>query len=332
MQASQNVKIGSIIALLSFLIYSINDLLLKVVTTDGGLMHNVHGMQAMQVIFVTGSFALIPFILIALTRGGIETLKLKRAGIRLVLLRAFLGLINSIVVILSFKYFPMTQVYTMIFATPLLVTILSIPFLGEKVGWRRWTATIIGFIGVIIAVRPSSDLLQHPIQLAPLLIAVISSMAMIVTRRALAVERTVTIAVWNNIFIISFLIIPMFFLWKDMSKAQFIGCAISGFLGGIAVYLSMESNRFMPASQVAPFQYTQFIWGLLLDWQIFKKTPDSPWVYVGAAVIILSGVYTMFRARKVRRLRFKPRARRRLWLSKKTRQRIQPVVAGGEND
>lgn len=329
-----NPKLGAFLALMAFLIFSSNDSLLKIVTSQDGFMNNSNGLGAIQVIFVTAIFGLIPYTLIALSRGGVQVLRLKRANFRLVFLRSVIGLSTSITVILSFKLFPMTQVYTFIFATPLLVTILSIPFLGEQVGWRRWSATILGFMGVLVAMRPSKALFLDPIQLLPILIPIFASIAMVITRRALAVERSATISVWNNIFLIFFVTLPALFLWQPMSMAQFIGCASSGILGGIAAYISMESNRFMPASQVAPFQYTQFFWGLLLDWRLFKKIPENSWsyqgfnnwVYIGAGVLIFSGIYTMFRTQKVRRLRFKPRARRRLWLSRKQKRKIKAAI------
>ncbi|MFV0431937.1 MAG: DMT family transporter [Alphaproteobacteria bacterium] len=316
---SHHIKIGTILALVSFFIFSSNDLLLKLITLDGGLMHNEKGANILQVMLATSFFALIPYTMIALFKWGPSAFKLQRASIKLVVLRAFFSFFNSLVVIFSFKHLPMTQVYVMIFATPLLVTILSIPFLGEKVGWRRWSATIIGFIGVVIAFRPSLAMFQDPIQLAPLSIAFFASMAIIVTKKALVIERTVTIAIWNNIFLIMYLIIPVFFVWQQMSMIQFTSCAISGFIGGTAAYLFIEANRFMPASQIAPFQYTQFLWGVLIDWRIFKKAPDSLWVYVGAIIIIFSGTYTMFRNRRLRRIRFKPRSRRYLWSRQKSK-------------
>lgn len=329
-----NPKLGAVLALMAFLIFSSNDSLLKIVTSSGGLLNNDNGLNAVQVICITALFGLIPYTLIALSRGGVHVLKLKRANFRLVFLRSLFSLLNAAVVIASFSLFPMTQVYTFIFATPLLVTILSIPFLGEQVGWRRWSATVLGFIGVLVAMRPSQDLFLDPLQLLPLLIPLFSSIIMIITRRALAVERSATISVWNNLFLILFVAVPSFILWQPMSLAQFIGCASSGILGGIAAYISMESNRFMPASQVAPFQYTQFFWGLLLDWRLFKKIPENNWsyqgfnnwVYIGAMILIFSGVYTMFRTQKVRRLRFKPRARRRLWLSRKQKRKIKAII------
>ncbi len=328
-----NPKLGALLAIIAFFIFSSNDSLLKVVTSQGGLLSNANGLNAIQVICVTAIFALIPYTLIALSRGGVQVLKLKRASIQIILLRTFFGLCNSVAVIASFSLFPMTQVYTFIFATPLLVTVLSIPFLGEKIGWRRWSATILGFIGVLVAMRPSREMFLEPLQLLPLLIPIFSSIIMIITRRALAVERSATISVWNNLFLIICVSVPAMFLWQPMSMSQFFGCAFSGILGGIAAYISMESNRFMPASQVAPFQYTQFFWGVLLDWRLFKKIPENSWsyqgfnnwVYMGALILIFSGVYTMFRAQKVRRLRFKPRARRRLWISKSRKKKLKNI-------
>ncbi len=327
-------KLGALLALMAFFIFSSNDSLLKIVTSKDGFLNNDNGLGAIQVIFITAIFGLIPYTCIALSRGGVYVLKLKRANFRLVFMRSIIGLLVAITVILSFKLFPMTQVYTFIFATPLLVTVFSIPFLGEKVGWRRWTATLLGFIGVLVAMRPSQELFLDPIQLLPILIPIFASIAMIVTRRALAVERSVTISVWNNLFLILFVFIPTIIMWQPMSIAQFLGCAFSGILGGTAAYISMESNRFMPASQVAPFQYTQFFWGLLLDWRIFKKIPENSWnyqgfnnwVYVGATILIFSGVYTMVRTQKVRRLRFKPRARRRLWISQKQKRKFKKIT------
>ncbi len=107
-------------------------------------------------------------------------------------------------------------------------------------------------------------------------------------------------------------------------------CLVSGVLGGTAFFLVLEANRFMPACQYAPLQYSQFLWGMLLDWQVFGVLPKDKYVYIGAAIIIISGIYTMERKRKVRLERFNPRSRRRLWLYKRhlslkaKKQKIHP--------
>ncbi len=314
---SQNIKLGAILALVAFFIHSSNDTITKLISTQGGILDNAVAMQPFQLILITNICANITYFIIAMGRGGLSALVIKRASVKIILLRAVLSILLGFVVIFSFKTFSMTQVYTMIFATPLLVTVLSVLFLGEKVRWRRWTATTIGFIGVLIAVRPSHTLLLNPIELFPLLIAVLSAIVLIITMKAIAVERSITVAYWNSLFMIVILAVPVILTWQSISSLQLLLSIISGILGGTAFFLILEANRFMPASQFAPLQYSQFIWGLVLDWQVFGILPKDIYVYIGAAIIIGSGIYTMERKRKVRIERFKPRSRKRLWLYKK---------------
>lgn len=313
---SQNVKLGAILALFAFFIYSCNDSITKLVSSEGGVLGNIAGIKPFQLLLITNICANITYLIIAMGRGGFPALALKRASIKIILLRAVLSVFLGFVVIFSFKTFAMTQVYTMIFATPLLVTVLSVFFLGETVRWRRWTATTIGFIGVLIAVRPSHTLLLNPIELFPLLIALLSAIVLIITMKAVAVERSITVAFWNSLFIVSILILPVILTWSSMSKLQFLLAIVSGIIGGIAFFIVLEANRFMPASQFAPLQYSQFVWGLILDWQVFGILPKDIYVYIGAVIIIGSGIYTMERKRKLRKERFNPRSRKRLWLYK----------------
>ncbi len=314
---SQNIKLGAILALLAFFIHSSNDTITKLVSSEGGVLNNIAGIKPFQLLLITNICANITYLIIAMGRGGFSALVIKRASVKIILLRAVLSVFLGFVVIFSFKTFAMTQVYTMIFATPLLVTVLSVFFLGETVRWRRWTATTVGFIGVLIAVRPSHTLLLNPIELFPLLIALLSAIVLIITMKAIAVERSITVAYWNSLFIVLILILPVILTWQPISSLQLFLAIISGILGGSAFFIMLEANRFMPASQFAPLQYSQFIWGLILDWRVFGILPKDIYVYIGAAIIIASGIYTMERKRKVRKERFKPRSRKRLWLYKK---------------
>jgi drug/metabolite transporter (DMT)-like permease len=211
---------------------------------------------------------------------------------------ALLG--SSIFFITGLSYLPIAEAAATAFIAPVFVTGLSILFLREKVGVRRWIATTVGLIGVLVVVRPGTSAF-HPAAVFPILSALGWAVALVLTRKITGVDRAITTMAFSAVtgFLVMSVIVP--FYWIAPSWPQIllgVGIGMSSTLGHWIVVLAF---RYADASVLAPFSYVQLVWVTLLGFVVFSEVPDI-WTFVGAAIIISSGVYTAHRERQ-RRLR-----------------------------
>jgi drug/metabolite transporter (DMT)-like permease len=212
-----------------------------------------------------------------------------------------LGLLcSSIFFIVALRFLPIAEATATGFISPLLVTGLSILFLAEKVGLRRWIATIVGLAGVLIIVRPGTAAF-NPAAIFPILSALGWATALVLTRKISGADRTVTTMAYSAI--VGFLVLSVFvpFSWVTPAWPQIllgVGIGVSSTFGHWIVVLAY---RYADASVLAPVTYVQLIWVALLGFFVFGEIPDA-WTFSGAGVIISSGLYTAHRER-VRRSR-----------------------------
>ena len=186
---------------------------------------------------------------------------------------------------LAMRFLPLTVTGALMFTMPLMVTALSGPFLGEKIGWRRWAAVGAGFIGILIIVRPGTEAF-HPASLICLAGALSAAFYSIITRKLAGVDSAATQQVYSGLIALTCI-------------APFAFIAI-GVTGMIAHQLNTIAHRYAPPSALAPFSYTELLLLALASWLIFAEPPDI-WFYVGAPIIIGSGVYIWFRERQLHR-------------------------------
>jgi drug/metabolite transporter (DMT)-like permease len=207
---------------------------------------------------------------------------------------------SSIFFITGLSYLPIAEAAATAFIAPVFVTGLSILFLREKVGVRRWIATTLGLIGVLVVVRPGTSAF-HPAAVFPILSALGWAAALVLTRKITGVDRAITTMAFSAVtgFLVISVIVP--FYWVTPSWPQIllgVGIGVSSTMGHWIVVLAF---RYADASVLAPFSYVQLVWVTLLGFIVFGEVPDL-WTFVGAAIIISSGVYTAHRER-LRRLR-----------------------------
>ncbi|TXB68264.1 DMT family transporter [Paracoccus aurantiacus] len=246
---------------------------------------------SLQVLFFSSllSFPLVSLILMQERTPG--TLRPNRPG--WVALRAVCAMGSGICAFYAFSVLPLAQVYAILFSTPLLITLLSIPILGERVGIHRWLAVALGLCGVMIVLRPGGQTLEFG-HLAALLAALCSATAGVVTRKLGGSERPLVLLMWpmlGNLLItgagLSIAYTPM--QLPHLAMAGMI--AVLGLTGG---FLSIQAYRVGEAAIVAPMQYSQIIWATIYGWFIFGESLDRPTV-IGAGVIISSGLYIVWR-------------------------------------
>ena len=220
-------------------------------------------------------------------------LRTERRGLHLLRGAALLG--SSLFFISGLRYLPIAEASATGFVSPLFVTALSIIFLGEKVGLRRWIATALGLLGVIIILRPGTGAF-HPAAFFPLVSALAWACTLIMTRMLSGSERAVTTMTYSSIAGVCILstLVPFVWVaptWHDILFGVFIGVASTA-----GQWIVVLAFRYADASVLAPFSYTQLLWVSILGFLVFGEVPDI-WTITGAAFIVASGLYTAHRER-----------------------------------
>ncbi|WP_237214804.1 DMT family transporter [Falsiroseomonas oryziterrae] len=222
-----------------------------------------------------------------------------------------LGVVGSAVFfIMALQHLPMAEATAINFVTPVLVTILSVLVLRERVGWRRWSAIAVGLVGMLIIVRPGSEVFS-PAALLPVGSSACWAMAVIVTRRmgqgtagAMQGDSPATTLAWTAMtgFVVLTLLLPAALLWRGPGGLVVPGPwelglgLLIGLVSSAAQWLVVLAYRAAPASVLAPFSYTQLLTSGLLGFLVFAAVPDR-WTLLGAAIIAGSGLYTAHRER-----------------------------------
>ena len=200
----------------------------------------------------------------------------------------------------ALRYLDLATAVAIGFAAPLLVTALSVPVLGEKVGLHRWAAVVTGFIGVMVVVRPGGAEFEWA-ALLPLATALFYAGYQITTRLLAATDDGMTTLVFTaagGLVAASFLV-P--FGWQMLEPVDWLVVAWLGFLGAVGHYFLIQAFARAPASVIAPFTYLTIVWAAVLGYLIFGDVPTSNTV-VGATIIVAAGLYVLHRENRARRV------------------------------
>jgi len=278
---SPNAK-GALLALLAFGVYASHDVVVKVL----GEVYS-----PFQIVFFSVLFA-FPLATVMLMRDA-NPGTLVPVHPWWMALRTIAAVTTGITVFYAFTVLPLAQTYAILFATPLLITLLAIPILGEKVGLHRGLAVLVGLIGVVVVLRPGETALSLG-HLAALTAAVASSFASIVVRRVGAAERPVVMMLYPMVanFAVMGVILPFVYIPMPIEHLGLI--ALMSALGWTAGRLIISAYRSGEAVVVAPMQYSQIIWATGFGYWFFSESVDV-WTITGAGIIILSGVYIVLR-------------------------------------
>jgi drug/metabolite transporter (DMT)-like permease len=285
--ASRSTQLGIAVMLAGILLFSLNDVMGKwlVATYSVG-----------QVLLIRSAAALLilsPFI----WKAGVRSL-VRVEQRRMQVLRVILSSLEVYCFYFAVIYLPLADVMTYWLAAPIYVAALSPFLLGEHVGWRRWTAIFIGFVGVIVALEPSAATLT-----APALISIFGSFAfafMMLSGRSLRATPDTTLVFWQTIGAGLFGLATAPFGWVTPSAPDF---ALLGLLGVVAMVAHVCVNRALKladAATVAPFQYTLLLWAVIFGWLVFGDIP-RPAMLAGAAIIVAAGLFIFFREQRVKR-------------------------------
>jgi drug/metabolite transporter (DMT)-like permease len=280
---AEDPGIGIALLLSALLVFSCSDATAKYLT---GELPIIEIIWLRYIVFVA---VLLPSTL----RGGGTVLRSARP--RLQLLRGVSMLASGLLFTGSLAFLPLAEATSIGFVSPLFITALSIPFLGEQVGLRRWAAIVVGLLGVLIVVRPGTDAFQ-PAAILPVLSAAAWAAAIIITRKMSGADGALTTLLFTSVSALLILSLAVPFVWQTPSLAQLGFGLLYGSFASAGQWLVVLAYQRAGASTLAPLAYSQLVWSVALGFLIFGAAPDSR-TLGGAAVIIASGLYTAHRER-----------------------------------
>jgi drug/metabolite transporter (DMT)-like permease len=240
--------------------------------------------------FVVFALVMVPAMLPGSPLYAMQT---GRPGFQLMRGAALLG--SSLFFISGLRFLPIAEASATSFVSPLFVTALSIVFLGESVGLRRWLATAVGLIGVLIILRPGSGAF-HPAALFSIVSALAWACTLIMTRMMSGTERAITTMAYSSLAGVGILSVLVPFVWVQPSWHDIFFGIVIGVSSTAGQWIVVLAFRYANASVLAPFSYTQLLWVSFLGFLIFGEVPDV-WTVTGAAIIVASGLYTAHRER-----------------------------------
>ncbi len=247
-----------------------------------------------EIMFWRGLLCLLPMSVLIWRSGGVSTLRSARPGA--LASRSVLAAMTSLMIVVSFRYLPLADALAIVFFSPILLTALAVPMLGERVGARRWSAVGVGFIGMLLIVRPTGAGIGIAM-LAPLAAACSSAFRDIVTRRLGATDPAVSILFYSTVLSTSIGLFDMPRGFAPPALADLALFLVIGVMWASAHLFSIMALACAEASAISPFKYLSLVWGAILGFLVFADVPD-PWVVSGATLVVASGLYILRRERR----------------------------------
>jgi len=288
-QAGSSTLRGIVLMCAAVLCFTVMDALIK---------HLAGRYPTLQLVFARNVFALIPVIYPLMKDGGFKLLRTRRPVGHA--LRAVFGLISMCCFFYAYGQLELATVIAIGFSAPLFMTALSVPMLGEPVGWRRWTAVLVGFAGVLIMTRPGVGMLEASALIA-VLGAYLYALVVVVIRKLGATEHPATIVLYFTFTSAMVSGAAMPFLWVTPSLADWPFLVGIGLLGGVAQLTMTRAFMQAPVAVIAPFEYSSMLWAVTLGYFFWGEVPDR-WVWVGTAIVVGSGLYILYRETRRRRM------------------------------
>ena len=307
-----NLK-GALFALLAFAVFATHDVVVKAL---GGTY------SAIQIVFfsVLMGFPLVTLMLIRDTSA--QNLRPRHPW--WTALRTAAAVVTAVSAFYAFSVLPLAQTYAILFASPLLITLLAIPVLGEKVGIRRGLAVVVGLIGVLVVLRPGAEPVSFG-HIAAVTAAVCGALASIIVRKIGRDERSVVLLLYPMVanFVLMGAALP--FVYRPMPILDLGAVVLIAVLAFGASLCLIAAYRHAEAAIVAPMQYSQILWAAAYGALFFGEMPDLN-TAVGAAVIIASGLYIVARESGGKASTTTPVLRTRSRLGTPAAPRVGPVM------
>jgi drug/metabolite transporter (DMT)-like permease len=258
-------------------------------------------LAAGQITFLRSAFAMVPILVFLAMHGQLRD-AFRTNDIFGHLKRGFIGILSMGFGFYGLIHLPLPESIALGYALPLVTVVVAAVFLKEKVGIYRWSAVLIGLLGVAIISWPRLTLFrtggigssEAMGVLAMLAFAVLGSFAMVLVRKLVQTERTPTIVLYFSLFASIFSLGTLPFGWIALSWQSLGLMALAGFCGGIAQILLTSSYRYADVSTIAPFEYTSIVLGLIIGYFLFGDVPTGP-MLIGTAVVVSAGIFVIFR-------------------------------------
>ncbi len=262
------------------------------------------GYSLTQIIFVGRLPAPFFAIALALANGGIATLKTRRIGWHL--FRAAFSTATLVCFFWCLKLLPLADTVAITFVGPLFMCALSVPFLGERVGPRRWVAILIGFAGVVVIVQPSGAGFGLGPALA-LSAAFTYAITIIISRRISDTETSHGMLFWFSILLIAISGVLTPFQWTTPGGRDLAVFAVLACGGTLGTFLLTQAFRYGEVSFLAPLEFTALVWASLFGLLFWREFP-TPTVLIGAIIIVASNIYVVHRETRDQRRRLDPKS------------------------
>ncbi|MDX5393652.1 MAG: DMT family transporter [Caulobacteraceae bacterium] len=250
------------------------------------------GVPVFEILFFRNAFAFIPIAIYIARTSGFGVLRTTRPMAHVT--RALVGLTGMVGGFMAVSYLPLTEATALSFSAPLFMTALSVPLLKEQVGPHRWAAVAVGFVGVLIMIRPDPAHMASIGVIFALIGAVGAALAMVTIRQISVTEPGPRIVFYFTLAgaVAGLASLPFGWVMPDAQTLALL--VLMGVLGGVGQLLLTEAIRVAPVAVVAPFDYTQLIWASLIAFFVWSELPKAT-TLAGAALVAASGVYILYR-------------------------------------
>ncbi len=264
--------------------------LLLFVMMDSAIKTSVQSLPVLQVLWARFLFHMI-IVSAALAATG-RRLPPRTGAPKLQIVRSLCLAVANLLFTAALVHVPLAECVAIGFASPLIVTLLAARVLKEKVGWQRWTGIIVGFVGVLVIIRPGAGV-THPAAFLVLGTALVFAIYSVLTRRLAGVDDAFTTIFHTGVAAtaLTTLIVPFVWVWPTLGEWALL--AVLGMLGGLGHFLLILAYQRAQASVLAPFTYTQIVWATLAGYLLFGEMPDEV-ALAGALVVAAGGLFVIW--------------------------------------
>jgi drug/metabolite transporter (DMT)-like permease len=284
----QNERLGILLMIITTIVFASQDGLSKYLATE----YNVYMVVMIRYWF----FAAFVISMSSRRTGGIKRVAKTKSPI-LQIFRSVILVAEMCITILAFTLLGLAETHAIFASYPLIIAMLSGPILGEYVGWRRWLAISVGFIGILIILNPGNGIFS-PYALVPLAGAILFALYGLLTRYVGQYDNSSTSFFWTGVVgSIAMTVVGLNF-WDPVSKSDWSIMLLLSASGVVGHYLLIKCYEVAEASAVQPFAYLQLIWASMIGMIIFGEQITTN-VLIGACIIVGAGLFTLWRERKV---------------------------------
>lgn len=291
MPLRHDIRRGALLMLAATALFTVMSAVIK------GVSDSIHFIEIM---FFRSAFALPVMVVIAARGRNWGLLRTKRFPGHV--LRAFTGTMAQGCSFFALTVLPLAEQTALTYTTPLFVTMLSIPFLGERVGIHRWSAVLLGFVGIMVIALGEGAFqggaLPERIVAIGMAVAVSqgvwSAMTTLLVRSLSATESSATIVLWQSLLMTTFTLAALPFVWTTPNLFELLLLVLIGLVGGVAQVMLTEAYASAQVSALGPYSYTSILWSVAIGWVVFADAPGWS-TLAGSALIVVSGLYILHR-------------------------------------